>query len=492
MSKFSDTVSTARISAAKKIGAKVRSSNLGTTTNGAVNYKSTLNKCLDFFFNISAFRKSSPIAMFDAAFNEDPELAVRVMLYARDIRGGARERSMFRQLLAHIDRKDSDLAIMICTKVPELGRWDDLLSVQQANTREFVYAMFAQALNDGNGLAAKWCPREKTARASDREFANGLRKYMNLSARDYRKLLVKLTNVVESDICAKQYQNIDYSKLPSLAANRYSGLFKKNDPVRYQKYLDDLTKGTDGVKVNASTLFPYDVLRQSDRALQDAQWAALPNFAGSAKILPMVDTSGSMSSLVSGGSLSCRDVAYSLGMYFADKLQGEFEGMIMTFSESPKLFKLPKTNSVRQKLEVLNRYSIIANTDIERGFNCILQHAKDHKVPQEDMPDYLYIFSDMQFDEGVSGSYRTGNNTTHERMEKMFSDAGYKLPQVVFWNIRATAGSGAPVTVHKTGTALVSGFSPDIAKVVMQAKNMTPMSILLDAVMVDRYNIHAE
>jgi hypothetical protein len=77
-------------------------------------------------------------------------------------------------------------------------------------------------------------------------------------------------------------------------------------------------------------------------------------------------------------------------------------------------------------------------------------------------------------------------------MEKMFSDAGYKLPQVVFWNIRATAGSGAPVTVHKTGAALVSGFSPDIAKVVMQAKNMTPMSILLDAVMVDRYNIHAE
>jgi hypothetical protein len=99
---------------------------------------------------------------------------------------------------------------------------------------------------------------------------------MNLSAREYRKLLVKLTNVVETNICAKQYKNIDYSKLPSLAANRYSGLFKKNDPVRYQKYLDALTKGTDGVKVNASTLFPYDVLRQSDRALQDAQWAALP------------------------------------------------------------------------------------------------------------------------------------------------------------------------------------------------------------------------
>lgn len=491
MSKFSDTVSTARTTAAKTVKNKVRTSNLGTTTNGAVNYKSTLSKCLDFFFNISAFRKTSPIQMFDAAFKEDPEVAVRTMLYARDIRGGARERNMFRQLLAHIDSKDSDLAIMICTKVPELGRWDDLLCVTNQNTREFVYAMFAQALNDGNGLAAKWCPREKTARASDREFAAGLRKYMNLSARAYRKLLVGLTNVVETDICAKQYKNIDYSKLPSLASNRYSDLFKKNDPVRYQKYLDALTKGTAGVKVNASTLFPYDVLRQTDRALQDAQWAALPNFAGSAKILPMVDTSGSMSVGISGSTLTCRDVAYSLGMYFADKLQGEFEGMVMTFSESPKLFKLPRTKSVRAMYDTMQSHSIIANTDIERGFQCILQHAMKHKVPQEDMPDYLYIFSDMQFDQGVSGSYRTGNNTTHERMEKMFSDAGYKVPQIVYWNINARAG-GAPVTIHKTGTALVSGFSPDIAKVVMQAKNMTPMSILLDAVMVDRYNIHAE
>lgn len=491
MNKFSDTVATARVSAAKKIK-NVRSSNLGRTTNGAVNYNSTLSKCLDFFFNISAFRKTSPIQMFDSAFKEDPEVAVRTMLYARDIRGGARERSMFRQLLAHIDKTNSDLAVMICTKVPEIGRWDDLLVVSQPSTREFVYAMFAQALNDGNGLAAKWCPREKTARASDREFAAGLRKYMNLSAREYRKLLVKLTNVVETNICAKQYKNIDYSKLPSLAANRYADLFKKYDEKRYQKYLNDLTKGTEGVKVNAGTLFPYDVLRQSNKALQDAQWAALPNFAGSAKILPMIDTSGSMGVGISGSTLTCRDVAYSLGMYFADKLQGEFEGMIMTFSESPKLFKLPKTTSVRQKYDCLCKHSIIANTDIERAFKEILQHAKANNVPQSDMPDYLYIFSDMQFDHGVSGSYSNGNNTTHERMEKMFSDAGYKLPQVVYWNINARAGSGAPVTMHKTSTALVSGFSPDIAKVIMQAKNMTPMSILLDAVMIDRYNIHAE
>lgn len=488
--RFTQAVQEGTVAArSKKKVAKIAagSSNLSTTTNGAVNYKSSLSKCLDLFFNISTFRKNSPIQAFKAAFAEDPVVATRIMMYARDIRGGARERQMFRTLLAHIDSTDPELAIMICTKVPEIGRWDDLLCVTSKAGREFVYAMFAEALTNGNGLAAKWCPREKSARKADTEFAVGLRKFMGISARDYRKMLVQLTNVVETQVCNKTYQNIDYSKLPSLAANRYAKLFTKYDAKRYNKYLGDLTKGVEGVKVNASTLFPYDVLKQGNTQLQDAQWAALPNLCGTAKILPMIDTSGSMGTMC-GERLSCRDVAYSLGMYFADKNEGPFGGVFMTFSDKPKMVKLPKNKSVREKYAIMEKHSIVSCTNIERAFTEILHHATTNKVPQEDMPDYLYIFSDMQFDQGVEDGYRLGR-TMHENTIRKFEAKGYKAPQIVYWNIAARAG-GTPVTMHETGTALVSGFSPDITKAIMEAKSMTPMAILLNAVMIPRYDLN--
>jgi hypothetical protein len=43
--------------------------------------------------------------------------------------------------------------------------------------RELAYQMFAAALNDGNGLAAKWAPREKTNRESHRACFKAIKRY---------------------------------------------------------------------------------------------------------------------------------------------------------------------------------------------------------------------------------------------------------------------------------------------------------------------------
>jgi len=235
-------------------------------------------------------------------------------------------------------------------------------------------------------------------------------------------------------------------------------------------------------------LFPYDVLRQPNAKLKDAQWAALPNLVGDKKILAMIDTSGSMRSGCSEG-LTCADVANSLGMYFASKVQGAFNGVFMTFSNSPFLVRFNDTKSVDGMLATIRANSIVANTNIEAAFNYILNHATKHKVPQNEMPEMLMIFSDMQFDEGVSNSYST--RTTYQVMQKKFQQAGYDIPNVVFWNIAARAG-GNPVTMHQSGTALVSGFSPDIATSIMSSKTLTPVSIMLEAVMKPRYDIRVD
>jgi hypothetical protein len=74
-----------------------------------------------------------------------------------------------------------------------------------------------------------------------------------------------------------------------------------------------------------------------------------------------------------------------------------------------------------------------------------------------------------------------------DMIEEEFAAAGYKLPQIVFWNLNGRSGN-SPVTYNKVGAALVSGFSPSIVKSVLGGEEMTPLSILLKTVMTTRYD----
>jgi len=106
-------------------------------------------------------------------------------------------------------------------------------------------------------------------------------------------------------------------------------------------------------------------------------------------------------------------------------------------------------------------------------------------VPQEEMPAMVLILSDMQFDQCVKH-----DNSAIEMIERKFANAGYKVPQVVFWNLNAAYGN-APVKFDKTGTALVSGFSPAIVKPLLSGDmdSFTPVAIMLKTIMQDRYAV---
>jgi len=176
------------------------------------------------------------------------------------------------------------------------------------------------------------------------------------------------------------------------------------------------------------------------------------------------------------------DVALSLGLYFADKNKGKFKDTFLTFSRTPKLVNL-KGNIV-QKLEQMNTGEV-ANTDLNKAFDLILKTAVDNKVSQAEMPQTLVIFSDMQFDQGCSH-----DDTAIEMIARKYEQAGYTIPKVVFWNLNAAYGN-APVKFNKTGVALVSGFSPAIAKSILSGNldDFSPEAIMLKTVMVDRYDL---
>jgi len=453
------------------------------TENGMKARASTASACVDLFFKIGAMRGQDPIPAFTAAFVEDAEIATRIALWTRDVREGAGEREIFRKIMKHTVNRH------LIDKTPELGRWDDLLVFLEdgvdADIQEYIIRKIATALIDGNGLCAKWMPRKGPV-------AVKLRAALQLSPKQYRKLLVNRTKVVETQMCAKDWDGINFSHVPSLAASRYKKAFNRNTP-KYKEWAEKLVKGDKTVKVNAGAVYPYDVLKGVSNYLLGlpsldnteldvvvAQWEALPNYIGDANVLPLVDVSGSMVTAIGGSKTTAMDVAVSLGLYCADKNKGKFKDTFLTFSESPQLLNLK--GDILQKVQQMVTSKWGMNTNLHAAFNKIFDVALKGKVPQEEMPKTLLIMSDMQFDACVKQ-----DDSAIEMIRNKYEEAGYQMPNVVFWNLNAK--DNVPVKFNERGVALVSGFSPSILKAVLSGdmENLTPVGVMMKTLMVDRY-----
>ncbi len=463
------------------------------TTNGMRARKSTASACVDLFFKIGASRGKDITKDFVAAYVENKDIALRIAQWVRDARGGAGERELFRQILAYLDKHDPDAAAQLLMKVPEIGRWDDIFVVKNDKLKYQAFSMLGDALRAKNGLAAKWTPRKG-------ELAVEIRNFFGMSPKFYRKSLVELTKVVEQDMCAKNWDNINFSHVPSVAHARYKKAFFRNTQ-EYAKYVAELIKDpkdrTVQVKINYGAVYPYDVLKgvigaynknynSTELGALQAQWDAMENFIGDANVLPLVDVSGSMTCKAGGhaskSETTCLDIAVSLGLYCADKNTGKFKDTFLTFSGSPELLHL-KGNIV-QKVKQMVDSNWGMNTDLIKALEKVLKVAKEGGVPQEEMPEVLLIMSDMQFD-----ACARFDDSAMKAVERKFTDAGYEVPKIVFWNLNAH--DNVPVKYDTRGVALVSGFSPSIMVSVLggDTDNFTPEAIMLKTLMVERYNL---
>ena len=458
------------------------------TENGMKARKSTASACVDLFFNIGAMRGKNVVPAFTAAYVENQDLAARIALWARDARGGAGERKVFRDILVDLINRDIDCATALMRKIPELGRWDDTLVLIGTALESNAFEMIREALNKGDGLCAKWMPRKGEEAAKLRAFLGWTPKY-------YRKRLVELTKVVEQNMCANAWDEINFNHVPSVASARYKKACARHTP-KYKEWVEKLVKGDPTAKVNAGAVYPYDVLKgviggynmsygkhNLDHIV--AQWEALPNYVGNANILPIVDVSGSMLCPAGGydskSKTTCLDVSVSLGLYLADKNKGKFKDTFLTFSDRPSLMNLK--GNILDKIKQMSQSEWGMSTNLHAAMQKVLDVAVKGGVPQEEMPEILLVLSDMQFNQCVRY-----DDSAMQMIERKFEAAGYKVPKIVFWNLNAK--DNVPVKFDKSGTALVSGFSPAIMKAVLAAdlEQFTPETIMLKTIMSDRYN----
>ena len=460
------------------------------TENGMATNSSSLNHCVDLFFTIGAMRgqdKDRLIRNFSLALLEDSTRAMKILFWVRDVRGGAGERQVFRDVMKYLAEDHTDFLRKNIPYISEFGRWDDLLTLVGTKLEGEALTQVRWGLEVKNGLCAKWMPRKGPVAAK-------LRAFMEMSPKQYRKTLVELTNVVETQMCANEWESIDFGKLPSVASARYQKAFWKRNEQGYKSYIASLQKGE--AKINAGAIYPYDVTKSLQRGNAEVaveQWKALPNYMEGSedRILPVVDTSGSMGSSAGGNpNVSCMDVSVSLGLYISERNTGAFKDAFVTFSAEPKIQILK--GDLRDRFAQLQRADWGYNTDLVKVFDLILDQATKHSVPESEMPTKILILSDMEFDEAIRsngwGSKVTTpwNPTAQEMIEQKYADAGYKMPAIVYWNIQSR-GNNIPVAFDKTGTALISGFSPSILKSVVKGDITSPQGIMDETIMSPRY-----
>ena len=483
-----------------------REAALTHTENGALTYSTSLSDCLDLFYNAGALRNAEDeriTSLVMRAFAEDPVRALRIIFFARDIREGMGERRFFRAAIRYLAKAEPEAVQRNLHLIPEYGRWDDLLVLLDTPCEEQAAALIkAQldsdiaAMNEGRevSLLGKWLPSVNTSSSAARAAGRRLAKSFGMKESEYRKTLSALRRhiaIIENNLREKDY-TFDYEKQPSKALFKYRAAFGRNDEKRYSQFLKAVEEGKS--KLNTSALYPYDIVhacmsklsifrsaadKMSPKVL-DLSWKNLPVYGtGSENCLAIVDGSGSMYRY--GSNVSPIDVAVSLGLYFAEHTTGGFAGHFITFSENPRLVEV-KGKDILQKVEYCASYNEAANTNIEAVFDLLLNTAVKNSLPQEDMPSKLIIISDMEFDWCAEG----GNDmTVFETFRKKYSEHGYKLPQIVFWNVESRR-SNVPVTFSDTGCALVSGMSSSLFNIVT-GDDLDPVRIMDRAIMGERY-----
>ena len=469
------------------------------TENGAFALNSTMNKSLDLFGTIGALRNRSDdeiVSMFLEAYGEDQLLALKMLFYTRDCRGGLGERNTFRVIAKYLATNHSaDMKVNLWA-VPFYGRWDDLYLFEGTPLEKDAFGFMKNQIdfdlenaksNKSISGCAKWL---KSVNATSKETCRLGRltaKYFGMSEKTYRKTLSQLrsyANVVETEMSANKWAQIAYDKVPSYAAKNYRNAFIKHDEDRYNKFLASVEVGEKNI--NAGTLFPYDIIREYTcqpvfklNKTAELQWKALPDYVADSKkkFLVMADTSASMIGLP-------RDTAVSLAIYFAERNTGDFHGKFITFTDSPRFVDIQDDLSLCDKTKIVMDDKYVGySTNLEAAFNLVLRSAIFGDVPAEDMPDAILVISDMEIN---SFSDEEEELSFTETMKRKFADAGYSMPTLVYWNVNARAN-----TFHGNANddiRFISGSSATIFKSLCDHMGDSAKDLMLATLNSDRYS----
>lgn len=402
------------------------------TENGDFSFSSTGNNLVDILFMCEYYTRHPEEVTIGNSSKEKV-----FAMFMRDPRHGIGKKDLGMKLL--------DLTQATYDQMVKCGRFDDLWKYFYG-TDEFYAAVdyLSTEVNNGNELAKKWMPRFGS---KNKGVASKIAHYLGMTKQEYGKW-VKLDNTVESLMTHHLESRIKFETVPSLAMLKYANAFatKEHTKDSYARYLAAVAEGK--AKINMSVTTPYDIYKNADKIDADLFFDKLEKISINA--FPIVDTSGSMQN-----KFDSFGKALSIGHYIA-KCSTFMPNHVISFSSQPQLIELGNGNWDCGENFTSNYMKEItsmctgdcSNTDFGAVMNLLKEVGKD------DMPEYLLVLSDMEFD--------CGSKQSKDELQAMWKANGYTT-KIIWWNLTNGRGKTVP-EMDTNGNIYMSGYSPMLLK----------------------------
>ena len=495
---------------------------MATTENGAPSLETTGDARVNLFFKLTRDVHSNPnfYEWIDQSMKISQKDTLKILFNGRDCRGGKGDRETFIKAMNYIAEKYPRLFRINAEIIPIYGRYKDLIEIYDKLQTESHINYILQVLKEqfeldyknlnnkqSISLLAKWFPSENKKWNLKTDIYTEMCKVLFLTPsvthyhlkrfrKEYLTPMRKRINIVENHMCMNNWDVIKLSEVPSVAINKFKAAFHRHMPEKYLQWIQAIREGKS--KINSGQVYPHDLVRHYLNGglyndIIEEQWnnlvattAAYGTFQNS---LVISDTSGSMIG-------TPMEVSVALGILIASITTEPFKNKIITFSAQPTLHSIPQTaQTLQDKVRNVSRMHWEMSTNLDAVFELILNHAQMHNVSEENMPKRLYIFSDMQFNEATTERNWYGevveSRTNHENIVNKYKNAGYSLPEIIYWNLRSNTTVDFPVKSDQEGVSLISGYSPSILKNIMNAQNITPYSVMREVIDDDRYSLIA-
>lgn len=467
----------------------------------------TNNPNLDLFIKmVREINKEELEFYLEKSWDYDKIKTIAIIFNSRDRINGKKEKKISNYSMNWLKKNHNSIYKKnIITYINNYGCWNDLNFIIKNNKKNnYEYKLFAEQLkkdieilnnddNDNNhkniSLCSKWVisPNDSNVIKIARHlFNNDLIKYQERYRKEIIKPLRTHLDLIETKLCNKNYQEINYKKIPSKALSMYVKTFKKWDNDKYENYLEDVRNKKVPMKING--LLPHEIIKnylksnlnEVDETLE-LQWKTfIDNFKNESyenyeDIIPIVDVSGSM---FSGNDNSIKPifVSVALGLFLSELNRNDLHNKIITFSESPKFIEI-KGNNLRDRIKSILEAPFGLNTNFLKIADLIINNSIYHKK--------IICFTDMQFDRCYD-NYNYSLEDIHHLFMNKFTNNDYEKPLLIYWNLNGIYND-CPINVDLENTSIISGFSEQLLKIIFKSNDITPIN-LMEEILKPYYN----
>lgn len=476
------------------------------TENNAISKANSGSACVNLFFKLTRdlHKNYNFLDLLDDAWEENKLDTLKLLFNARDCRGGKGDRETFLKGIAHIESKSPNIFKVNAELIPYFGRykdWIELFYFVSLDNKKNIIKLIVNQLkldleNMYNGesisLLAKWIPSEKKKYNHTNQISKLIcnelfdvyeKEPLKRLRKEYITPLRSYLEIVERYMCSNDWTNIDFSKVPSIAMHKLKKTFMKHTPKEFSEWLYNVKLGKS--KINTSQLYPHDLVRHYmlnpyiiDDVIEE-QWKQIVSDASKkcdfSNSIVLSDVSSSMYG-------TPMEVSIALGILISELSSEPFKNKIITFHEHPKFHHITG-KTLFDKVSNIISSSWGGSTNLHKVFNIILEMAVFNNLTEEQMPKRLYILSDMQFNQCSDNL-----QTQFQYIEDKYNNSIYTRPEIIFWNLRSDTTNDYPVDMTENNVALLSGFSIDIMKNIIDGMEINPYSIMRNTIDNERYS----